>query len=130
MNKYKKTILSNKVPLITISLPGSQTATALMIFKTGSRYENRDNNGISHFLEHMFFKGTEKRPDTLAIAGEFDSLGCEFNAFTSKEYTGYWVKAAEDKLPRALDILGDMILNSKFDATEIEREKVNFLNIF
>ncbi len=123
MNKYKKTILSNKVPIISVPVPGAQTTTALMIFKTGSRHETRQNNGISHFLEHLFFKGTERRPNTLAIAGELDSLGCEFNAFTSKEYTGYWVKATESKLPQALDILGDMILNSKFDVEEIEREK-------
>lgn len=123
MNKYKKIILSNTVPIISVSLPGAQTATALMIFKTGSRHENRQNNGISHFLEHIFFKGTTKRPDTLAIASELDALGCEFNAFTSKEYTGYWVKAAVNKLNAALDILGDMILNSKMETEEIEREK-------
>jgi len=123
MNKYKKTILSNKAPIISVPVPGSQTTTALMIFKTGSRHETRQNNGISHFLEHLFFKGTDKRPNTLALAGELDSLGCEFNAFTSKEYTGYWVKATEKKLPQALDILGDMILNSKFDTEEIDREK-------
>ncbi len=123
MNKYKKVILSNKTPIITVSLPGAKTATALLIFKTGSRYENRKNNGISHFLEHLFFKGTIKRPNTLALASELDSLGCEFNAFTSKEYTGYWIKAAESKLGQALEILGDMILNSKMAAEEIEREK-------
>jgi len=123
MDKYKKIILSNKAPIIKIVLPGAKTATALLIFKTGSRYENKNNNGISHFLEHLFFKGTAKRPNTLALASELDSLGCEFNAFTSKEYTGYWIKAAENKLTRALDILGDMLLNSKMEEAEIEREK-------
>ncbi len=123
MNKYKKVILSNKAPIITINTPGAKTATALLIFKTGSRYENRANNGISHFLEHLFFKGTAKYPNTLALASELDSLGCEFNAFTSKEYTGYWIKAAENKLGQALEILGDMILNSKMAAEEIQREK-------
>ena len=123
MNKYKKVILSNKAPIITVSMPGAKTATALLIFKTGSRYENKKNNGISHFLEHLFFKGTIKRPNTLALASELDSLGCEFNAFTSKEYTGYWIKAAEKKLSQALEILGDMIINSTMKAEEIEREK-------
>ncbi len=123
MNKYKKLILSNKAPIITVNLPGAKTATALLIFNTGSRYENRQNNGISHFLEHLFFKGTVKYPNTLALASELDSLGCEFNAFTSKEYTGYWVKAAESKLGQALEILGDMILNSKMAEEEIQREK-------
>ncbi len=123
MNKYKRIVLSNKAPIITVPVPGAKTTTALMVFKTGSRYETRKNSGISHFLEHMFFKGTENRPDTLMISSALDALGCEFNAFTSKEYTGYWVKAAENKLAEALDILGDMILHSKFDKEEIEREK-------
>lgn len=123
MNKYKKVILSNKAPIITIPVPEAKTATALLIFKTGSRYENKKNNGISHFLEHLFFKGTLKHPTTLALASELDSLGCEFNAFTSKEYTGYWIKTAASKLGQALEILGDMILNSKMAADEIEREK-------
>ncbi len=123
MNKYKRIVLSNKAPIVTVPVPGAKTTTALMVFKTGSRYETRKNSGISHFLEHMFFKGTENRPDTLMISSALDALGCEFNAFTSKEYTGYWVKAAENKLVEALDILGDMILNSKFDKEEIEREK-------
>lgn len=123
MNKYKKIILSNKAPLITVPIKGAQTATALLIFKTGSRHETKNNNGISHFLEHMFFKGTKKRPNTLMIASELDSLGCEFNAFTGKEYTGYWVKAAADKISNALEVLGDMLLNSQFSEEEIEREK-------
>ncbi|MFA6416674.1 MAG: pitrilysin family protein [Patescibacteria group bacterium] len=123
MDKYKKIILSNKTPIIKIALPGAKTATALLIFKTGSRYENRKNNGISHFLEHLFFKGTAKYPNTLALASELDSLGCEFNAFTSKEYTGYWIKATENKLGQALEILGEMILHSKMEETEIQREK-------
>ena len=123
MNKYKRIVLSNKAPIITVPVSGAKTTTALMVFKTGSRYETRKNSGISHFLEHMFFKGTKNRPDTLMISSALDALGCEFNAFTSKEYTGYWVKAAENKLVEALDVLGDMILNSKFDKEEIEREK-------
>lgn len=123
MDKYKKIILSNKAPIIRIALPGAKTATALLIFKTGSRYENKSNNGISHFLEHLFFKGTAKYPNTLALASELDSLGCEFNAFTSKEFTGYWIKAAESKLGQALEILGEMILHSKMEEAEIQREK-------
>lgn len=102
---------------------GASTATALIMFKTGSRYESRENNGISHFLEHLFFKGTKNRPNTLAISGELDSLGGEYNAFTAKEFTGYWVKVAADKLAIALDIISDMLLNSLFDEKEIEREK-------
>jgi predicted Zn-dependent peptidase len=123
MNNYKKTVLSNKVPLITIPIKGAKTTTALVIFKTGSKYETRKNSGISHFLEHLFFKGTKKRPNTLALSGEMDSLGGEYNAFTAKEYTGYWFKVTNNKLGKALEIMGDMLFNSLFDAEEIEREK-------
>jgi len=123
MNKYRKEILSNKVPLYLVPIKGAKTVTFLLMFKTGSRYETRENNGISHFLEHLFFKGTLSRPNTLALASELDSLGCEFNAFTAKEYTGYWVRVAEAKIKQALDVLCDMLLNSKFDAEEINREK-------
>lgn len=123
MNRYKIKTLSNKLPIITVPIKGAQTATALVIVKTGSKYETAASSGLSHFLEHLFFKGTDKRPDTLALSSELDSLGGEYNAFTAKEYTGYWVKVAASKLPLALDIVSDMLLNSKFEAEEIEREK-------
>jgi predicted Zn-dependent peptidase len=102
MNKYNHASLSNKSNLLVISDAGAKTATALFIFKTGSRYESRQNNGISHFLEHMFFKGSKKYPNTLILSSTLDALGCEFNAFTSKEYTGYYVKAAANKLGKVL----------------------------
>lgn len=123
MNKYKIKKISQKTPLYTILMPETKTATILFMFKTGSRYENRKNSGISHFLEHMFFKGTKNRPDTATISGELDSLGSEFNAFTSKEYTGYYVKVSSLKFKSAFKILGDMLLNSIFSEEEIEREK-------
>lgn len=115
--------LKNNLRYITIPVKGTKTATILVIVGTGSKYENRENNGVSHFLEHMFFKGTIKRPNTLALTSELDSMGAEFNAFTSKEYTGYWIKADAEKLERATEIVSDMFLNSKLDAEEIEREK-------
>jgi predicted Zn-dependent peptidase len=120
---YKLSKLRNGLTLITSPVKGTKTMTVLVIVGTGSKYETRDNNGISHFLEHMFFKGTAKRPTTLAISGELDSVGAEFNAFTSKEYTGYYVKADAGKADLALDVVSDILLNSKFDADEIEREK-------
>jgi predicted Zn-dependent peptidase len=123
MNKYKKDILSNKIPLLTIPVKGAKITTALILFKTGSRYETRQNNGISHFLEHLFFKGTKKRPTTLALASELDALGGEFNAFTTKECTGYWIKIANAKLAPALDVIVDMLLHSKFEEAEVAREK-------
>lgn len=123
MNQYNKLELANKSNLIAINDKGAKTASALFMFKTGSRNESKENNGISHFLEHMFFKGSEKYPNTLKLSSAFDALGCEFNAFTSKEYTGYYVKTTPLKLGKALEILEDMILNPKLSAKEIERER-------
>jgi len=120
---YNLKTLKNKLRLITIPMRGTKTATVLVMVKTGSKYENKKNSGISHFLEHMFFKGTARRPDTLAISSELDGIGAEFNAFTGKEYTGYYVKAEAGKIDLAMDVVSDMLLNSKFDAKEIEREK-------
>ena len=122
MNFIDKT-LKNGLRLIYSPMEGTKTVTVLAIFGTGSKYENRENNGISHFLEHMIFKGTEKRPTTMDIASELDGVGADFNAFTAKEYTGYWVKVNKEKLNLALDIVSDMLLNSKFDEQEIDREK-------
>lgn len=120
---HKLTTLPNKIKLLTKTMRGTKTATVLVMVGTGSKYENKNNSGISHFVEHMFFKGTKKRPNTLSITSEIDGIGADFNAFTSKEYTGYWIKADCKKINIALDVLGDMLLNSKFDKKEIEREK-------
>ncbi len=89
----------------------------------GSRYERPEAAGIAHFAEHMFFKGTERRPTARDIASEIDGIGGEFNAFTGKELTAYYVKCAADSAPVAIDVLSDMVLASRFDADEIEREK-------
>jgi predicted Zn-dependent peptidase len=89
----------------------------------GSRYETRESSGIAHFAEHMFFKGTERRPTARDIAGEVDAIGGEFNAFTGKEYTAYYVRCAAEHRDVALDVIVDMLRNSTFDAGEIDREK-------
>lgn len=123
MNKLKISKLKSGLPIFLADVPGSKTATVLVMFKTGSKYESRAQSGLSHFLEHMFFKGTVKRPSTLILSSELDSLGGEFNAFTSKEYTGYYVKAAKDKINKSLEIVSDMLLNSKFEQEEIDRER-------
>ncbi len=120
---YNIQTLKNKLRLITIPMRGTKTATILVMVKTGSKYENKNNNGISHFLEHIFFKGTDKRPNTLAITSELDSVGAEFSAFTGKEYTGYWVKVGAGQIELALDVVSDMLINSKFEQKEIDREK-------
>ncbi len=120
---YKLQKLNNGVRLITIPMSATQTFTILAMVATGSRHENKNNNGISHFLEHMFFKGTKKRPDTLMISTDLDKVGGEFNAFTSKEYTGYYAKVDGQHADVAIDVISDILLNSKFDAREIKREK-------
>jgi predicted Zn-dependent peptidase len=120
---YVHDTLPNGLRVLTAPLPHAQSVACVIMLAAGSRYENRDNNGIAHFAEHMFFKGTERRPDAKAISTEVDSIGGEFNAFTGKEYTGYYVRCAAEFRDTALDVLTDMIRNSKFDPQEIEREK-------
>src|SRR5437899_6051260 len=90
---------------------------------SGSRYEDASNRGIAHFAEHMFFKGTEKRPTARDLSMEVDKIGGEVNAFTSKEYTGYYIRCAGEQRDVALDVLVDMLRNSKFETEELEREK-------
>ncbi len=120
---YKKNVLENGLRLITIPMESANSVTVLILVGAGSKYETKDINGISHFLEHMFFKGTEKRPTTLDISETLDNIGGEYNAFTSKEVTGYWAKVDKKHTDVALDWITDMFLNSKFDEAEIEREK-------
>jgi predicted Zn-dependent peptidase len=113
----------NGLRLVVVPMKSTQTATVLVLVGTGSRYETKDINGISHFLEHMMFKGTAKRPNTLDIARELDSIGAEYNAFTHKEYTGYYAKASSEKLGLITDVVSDIFLNSKIDEEEMEKEK-------
>ena len=119
MSVYERHELSNGLRVVTADMPQVQSVTCMIMLAAGSRYETPDTNGIAHFAEHMFFKGTERRPTAREIGMEVDSLGAEFNAFTSKEYTGYYVKCAADYRDRALDVLVDMIRNSKFATEEI-----------
>ena len=123
MSVFERHQLSNGLRVVTADMPQVQSVTCMIMLAAGSRYETPDTNGIAHFAEHMFFKGTERRPTAREIGMEVDSLGAEFNAFTSKEYTGYYVKCAADYRDPALDVLVDMIRNSKFEPEEIEREK-------
>lgn len=121
--KYTKQILPNGLRLITVPMPSFESATALVMAGAGSRYETKKNNGISHFLEHMAFKGTEKRPTAMDISSLIDGIGGEFNAFTGKEYTGYYVKSGKNNVEVTLDVLSDMLQNSKLDQGEIDKEK-------
>jgi predicted Zn-dependent peptidase len=120
---FETRTLSNGARLLTARQAEAQSTAVMVMYAAGSRYEREHEGGIAHFCEHMFFKGTERRPDARQIAFEVDSIGGEFNAFTSKEYTGYYIKCAAEHVPVALDVLSDMLLHSRFDGEEIEREK-------
>ena len=120
---YKKTTLSNGLRILTIPIANTKTVTVLVLVATGSKYETKEINGISHFLEHMVFKGTEKRPTAFDIAEPLDRIGSQYNAFTSQEYTGYYVKADAIHLDLVLNIITDITLNPKFDQNEINKER-------
>jgi predicted Zn-dependent peptidase len=123
MMKFKRKLLTNGLRLLTIPMPSFESATVLVMAGAGSRYETKINSGISHFLEHMAFKGTLKRPSAMAISSVIDGIGGEFNAFTGKETTGFYIKAAITHVDLCLDILSDMLNNSLFNEHEIEKEK-------
>lgn len=120
---FNKQTLSNGLRVLTIPMPSLESVTVTVWVKTGSRNENSKNSGVSHFLEHMFFKGTTNRPTAKQIAEEIDQIGGVQNAGTSKEYTEYYIKCRADKIEVAFDLLSDMTLNSLLDSKEIEREK-------
>lgn len=121
--KFNRTVLSNGLRVLTLPMPSFESATVMVLVGAGSRYETKKNNGISHFLEHMAFKGTEKRPTAMDIASVIDGIGGQFNASTGKEVTNYYVKSSADKIDVSMDVLSDMLLHSKFDPKEIEKEK-------
>lgn len=120
---FKKYILKNNMRLVTAPLKSSKTVAVFALVGTGSNYEKKELSGISHFLEHMMFKGTKNRKNTLAITEELDGIGAEYNAFTSNEYTGYYVKLDYTHLDTALDIVSDVMTNSIFQPKEIVKEK-------
>jgi predicted Zn-dependent peptidase len=123
MSVFERETLSNGVRLLAAPMPQVQSVACFIMLAAGSRYETPDTSGIAHFAEHMFFKGTERRPTAQQIGLELDGIGAEFNAFTGKEYTGYYVKAAAEHRQHSFDVLVDMLTHSKFDPEEIEREK-------
>ncbi len=124
---YKKTTLGNGLRIITAPMKGTETVTVVVLIGVGSRFETEKEAGISHFIEHMFFKGTQKRPTTLDISSELDAIGGEFNAFTSKDKTGYYAKVDAKHLGTALDVIADIYLNSKIEEKEIQKESGTIL---
>lgn len=121
--KCHKTILPNGLRLLTIPMPSFESVTVTIWVGVGSRYETKQKAGIAHFFEHIVFKGSKKRPTAKAISEAIDNFGGEFNAFTGKELTGFYVKAPVDRIEDAVDVLSDMILNPLIPEKEVEKEK-------
>lgn len=122
-NDYTKITLPNNLRVLTLPMRGVDSVTVTIWVGAGSRYEEKEKIGLAHFSEHMFFKGTKRRPRSIDISSEIDGIGGEFNAGTSKDYTVFYVKCAAQYFSLALDVLADMLTESKFDPAEIEREK-------
>jgi len=120
---YKKIILENGLRIILVPKKESFSTTVLVLVGVGSDYEEKEINGVSHFLEHLCFKGTKKRPTSLDISSELDHLGAKYNAFTSNELTGYFAKALPEHFEKILEIISDLYLNPIFDPKEIEKER-------
>ncbi|OGM89879.1 hypothetical protein A3J77_02140 [Candidatus Wolfebacteria bacterium RBG_13_41_7] len=120
---HKKITLKNNLRVISVPMADALTTTVLVLVEAGSEYETKKNNGISHFLEHMCFKGTEKRLSSLDITSELDAIGAAYNAFTSNQYTGYYAKAQPKHFDEILDVVSDVYLNPVFNQREIEKER-------
>src|SRR3989338_4123926 len=131
--QFQRKVLENGLRLLTVPMPSFESATVLVMVGAGSRYETKQNNGISHFLEHMAFKGTKKRPSALEISSLIDGIGGEFNAFTGKETTGYYIKSSVNHIELSLDVISDMLRNSLFKDEEINKERgviIEELNLY
>jgi predicted Zn-dependent peptidase len=120
--KPKLKTLKNGLRIVSIPIKESPTVTVLVMVETGARYETKETNGLSHFLEHMCFKGTQKRK-ALDIAYELEAMGAETNAFTGYDYTGYYAKGRSELFPKLLDVVADVYQNSTFPEQEIEKER-------
>lgn len=120
---YTMERLASGIPVLTAPSPGVESAAVMVFAGAGSRYEREGDRGISHFLEHMFFKGGDKYKTTKDVSSAIEGVGGDFNAFTGKEYAGYYVKAAAKNLDLSCDVLGDMLLHAKFPQEEIEKER-------
>src|SRR3989338_7781140 len=121
--EHKIHTLKNGLRIVLVPRKESKTATVMVMSGTGSRYEDATENGLAHFLEHMFFKGTKKRPSAKAISEELDGIGAHYNAFTAKERTAYYAKVSSRYLDTALDVISDIFLNSTLPGRKITKEK-------
>src|SRR3989338_2566994 len=121
--KFLKKILKNGLRIITVPKKDNPTVTVMVLVEAGSKYETKNISGISHFLEHICFKGTVKRPKAIDIVKELDGIGAQYNAFTSQEMTGYYAKSDRRHFGKILDVVSDIYLHSTFPAQEMEKEK-------
>jgi predicted Zn-dependent peptidase len=122
--KHQITTLENGLRIVTAEMPGAQSATVAITAGVGSRYENHSTQGgVSHFLEHLFFKGTKNRPSTKIIAEQVDAVGGYNNAYTTDEQTCFYIRVPQGHNALALDILADMMTDSLFDPAEVDRER-------
>jgi len=120
---YNKSVLNNGLRIVTSTMPHSRSVCLVILVGAGSCFENEEEAGISHFAEHLFFKGTQRRPTSKEITQDVEGVGGIINGATDKELTIYWCKVATPHFPIAIDVLSDILLNSVFDSTEIERER-------
>ena len=120
MNEFK---LKNNLRVLFAPSKGTDTVTVLVLVRVGSRYEYQTINGASHFIEHLLFKGTKRRPNAQSISRVLDAVGADFNAYTDKHVTGYYVKVDKNHLSTAVDLLEDMVFHSVFDTKELNRER-------
>lgn len=120
---YTLSSLQSSLPILTATTGGTASVTVLVFAGAGSRYETKKDTGIGHFLEHMFFKGGKKYRNTKEVSVAIDGIGGDFNAFTGKEYAGYYVKVAADHADLACDVISDMLVHAAFPQEEIEKER-------
>jgi predicted Zn-dependent peptidase len=123
MVMYNKVVLDNGLTVITSTMPHSHSVCLVILVGAGSCYESNEEAGISHFAEHLFFKGTQQRPTFKEITEAIEGVGGIINAGTDKEIAVYWCKVASPHFPIALDVLSDLLLNSRFDNKDIEQER-------
>jgi predicted Zn-dependent peptidase len=121
---YNKAVLDNGLRVITSTMPYSRSVCLAILVGAGSCYESEEEAGVSHFAEHLFFKGTQRRPTSKEITQDIEGVGGIINAGTDKELTIFWCKVAKPHFPIALDVLSDLLLNSLFDGKEIEQERL------
>ncbi len=118
---HQKTVLDNGLRVITENMPYTHSVSICIFVGVGSRYEKDNIAGVSHFIEHLLFRGTEKRPESRIISESIEGVGGVLNGGTDKEVTVYWCKVPSSHFPVAMDVLTDMLLHSRFDPADMER---------